>query len=141
MFEARVQPHPFDLAAEQARLSRLGPAVGAIAGFTGLVRDTPLTLEHWPGAAERRLQALVAEAGARWALLGAIAIHRHGTLAVGEPIVLVLTAAGHRAPAFEAAQFLMDRLKTDAPFWKKEGGRWVEPRAADDRAATRWEQL
>ncbi len=138
LFEARVQPQPFDLAAEHTRLAALGPMVGAIVSFVGQVRDTPLTLEHYPGMAERQMQAVLDEARARWPLLGAIAVHRHGSLAVGEPIVLVLTASSHRAAAFQAAEFLMDWLKTKAPFWKQAGGEWIAAKGDDDTAADRW---
>ncbi len=140
MFEARVQPQCFDIAAEHVRLQRLGPQVGAIVSFTGQVRDEPLMLEHWPGAAERRMAAILAQARTRWPLLGAITIHRYGLLPVGDPIVLVLTASAHRAAAFDAASFLMDWLKTDAPFWKRDSTGWVEAKASDDAAAARWRQ-
>lgn len=139
MFEARVQRESFDIAREQARLAAIGPGIGAIVSFTGQVRDTPLLIEQWPGVAERRLADLLDRARGRWPLLGAIAIHRHGLLAVGDPIVLVLAAARHRGEAFAAAAFLMDYLKTEAPFWKKEGADWVTPRTADDAAVARWE--
>lgn len=138
MFEARVQPGAFDLAAEHGRLAMLGPSVGAIASFTGQVRDEPLELEHYPAMAQARLAATLAEARARWPLLGAIVIHRFGRLSVGDPIVLVLTASSHRGPAFAAAEFLMDWLKTDAPFWKKAADGWVDARDADHAAARRW---
>lgn len=140
MFEVRVQAEPFDLAREHARLAALAPRVGAIVTFTGQVRDAPLELEHWPGMAERQMEALLAEARARWPLLGAIVVHRFGPLAAGDPIVLVATASAHRSAAFDAAQYLMDWLKTRAPFWKRQAdGRWVEARASDEAAATRWE--
>ena len=138
LFEARVQAQAFDLAAEQARLSALGPEVGAIVSFTGQVRGEPLELEHYPGMAERELQALLDDARRRWPLLGAIIVHRHGRLEVGAPIVLVLAASSHRRAAFEAADFLMDWLKTRAPFWKKEAGGWVSARDSDEDAAERW---
>ena len=138
MFETRIQSQPFDLAAEHARLSRIGPDIGAIVSFTGQVRDTPLELEHYPAMAERQLADLLAEARNRWPLRGAILIHRHGLLPVGAPIVLVLTAGRHRAEAFEAAEYLMDWLKTRAPFWKKAPEGWVEARDTDEQAAARW---
>jgi molybdopterin synthase catalytic subunit len=138
MFEVRVQTAPFDLAEEHARLSGLGPDVGAIVSFVGQVRDHPLVLEHYAGMAERQMQAVLDEARARWPLLGGIVVHRHGALAVAAPIVLVLTASGHRAAAFQAAEFLMDWLKTRAPFWKRAGGGWVDAKADDEAAARRW---
>jgi molybdopterin synthase catalytic subunit len=139
MFEARVQPQPFDLAAEHARLARLGPGIGAVVSFTGQVRDVPLEIEHFPAMAARQLPALVAEARRRWPLSGAILIHRHGLLQPMDPIVLVLTAAAHRGPAFEAAVFLTDILKTRAPFWKKGPEGWVEAHARDDATARAWD--
>lgn len=139
LFEVRVQAGPFDIGAEQARLSALGPDVGAIVSFTGQVRDAPLELEHYPGMAEREITALLEHARARWPLLGAIIVHRYGLLATGEPIVLVLTASSHRQAAFEAANFLMDWLKTRAPFWKKDAGGWVDARDSDETAAARWD--
>ena len=138
LFEARVQAQAFDLATEQARLSELGPEVGAIVSFTGQVRGEVLELEHYPGMAERELQALLDGARGRWPLLGAIIVHRHGRLEMGAPIVLVLTASSHRRAAFEAADYLMDWLKTRAPFWKKEAGGWVGARDSDEEAAARW---
>lgn len=139
LFEVRVQAGPFDIGAEQARLSALGPDVGAIVSFTGQVRDTSLELEHYPGMAEREIAALLEGARSRWPLLGAIVVHRHGRLAVGDAIVLVLTASSHRQAAFEAASYLMDWLKTRAPFWKKDAGGWVEARDSDSDAAARWD--
>jgi molybdopterin synthase catalytic subunit len=139
MFEVRVQAGPFDLAAEHARLAALPSGPGAISSFVGLVRDAPLLLEHYPAMAEREMATILDEARARWPLFGAIVVHRHGLLAPAEPIVLVLTAARHRAAAIDSAAFLMDYLKTRAPFWKKEAGGWVEAHAADDAAAERWE--
>ncbi len=139
MFFTRVQAEPFDLGLEHARMARtLAPAAGAIVSFVGQVREAPLFLEHYPAMAGRQLDALLADARRRWPLLGAAAIHRYGPLAVGDPIVLVLTASAHRAAAFEAASFLMDWLKSSAPFWKKAPEGWVEARAADDEAAARW---
>ena len=144
-----VQREDFAIAAETARLTGSDPDIGAVVSFTGLVRrstpDGPITameLEHYPGMTERALEAIVAEAEARWPLQGVRVIHRYGRLLPGERIVLVLTASPHRAAAFEAAEFLMDYLKTRAPFWKKEhgpaGAGWVDAREQDDAAARRW---
>ena len=146
-----VQREDFDIAAEMARLTATDPDIGAIVSFTGLVRqmtsDGPITrmeLEHYPGMTERALEDIVAEAQARWPLQGVRVIHRYGPLEPGDRIVLVLTASRHRQAAFEAAEFLMDYLKTRAPFWKKEdhghGPGWVDARDADDSAAARWEE-
>ncbi|WP_199553709.1 molybdenum cofactor biosynthesis protein MoaE [Sandaracinobacteroides hominis] len=139
MFEVRVQRHMFDLASEHARLAAIGPDVGAIVSFTGQVRDEPLELEHYPAMAERQMEELLAEARSRWPLKGALLIHRHGRLETGAPIVLVLTASSHRAEAFQAAAFLMDWLKTRAPFWKKDANGWVSARESDEQAASKWE--
>lgn len=138
MFRLKISRKPFDLALEQAKLAALGPNVGAIVSFTGQVRDTPLELEHYPAMAEKQLEDLLSEARARWPLIGATLCHRYGRLEVGEPIVLVLTASSHRREAFEAAEYLMDWLKTKAPFWKKAPQGWVEAKASDDEAAARW---
>lgn len=138
MFLARVQAEPFDLMAEHARLQALGPDVGAVVSFMGQVRDETLTLEHYPAMAQSQMYELLAEAKARWSLHGATIIHRFGTLQVGDPIVLVLTASQHRDAAFDAARFLMDWLKTRAPFWKKAADGWVEAKGSDDEAAARW---
>ncbi len=146
-----VQQEPFDIAAETARLTAGRHDVGAVVSFTGLVRastgEGPITgmeLEHYPGMTERALERIVAEARQRWPLEGVRVIHRYGPLEPGEQIVLVLTASRHREAAFEAAAFLMDYLKTRAPFWKKEAGaggaRWVDARESDDSAARRWER-
>jgi len=145
----RVQTEPFDLNAEVAALYRDNPAVGAVACFLGVTRDVnagrgvhTMTLEHYPGMTERALEEIVAEAGRRWSLLGATVIHRVGPLAPTDPIVLVAVAAAHRQEAFQACEFIMDYLKTRAPFWKKEvtpeGERWVDARDSDDQAAARW---
>jgi molybdopterin synthase catalytic subunit len=144
-----VRAGDFDIAAEIDALVGEDRDIGAVVSFTGLVREmtvdgaiTGMELEHYPGMTERALEAIVAEARLRWPLQGVRVIHRYGPLAPGERIVLVLTASRHREAAFEAAAFLMDYLKTRAPFWKKETGtagpRWVEARVADDRAAERW---
>jgi len=145
---ARVaaQEADFDVAAELARLEALGG--GGVASFTGVVRGgeglSALRLESYPGMTERALEAIAAEAMVRWSLLGCTLIHRHGTLDVGERIVLVGTAARHRAAALEACAFLIDWAKTRAPLWKQElfadgGSRWVEPRAEDVIAAAEWD--
>ncbi|WP_448579114.1 molybdenum cofactor biosynthesis protein MoaE [Thermaurantiacus sp.] len=139
MFDVRVQEAPFDVAAAHAALCGLGPDIGAIVTFTGQVRDEPLFLEHYPGMAERAIASVLESARARWPIRGAIIVHRHGPLAVGAPIVLVATAASHRAEAFEAAQYLMDYLKTRAPFWKRGHDGWVEARARDELAEKRWQ--
>ena len=138
MIATRVQAAPFDLATETAALVAGRTDIGALVTFTGLVRDQPLTLEHYPGMTERQLAAVATEADARWPLLGGVVVHRFGTLAPGDAIVLVAVAAAHRAAAFAAADFLMDWLKTRAPFWKREGDGWVAARASDDAAAARW---
>jgi molybdopterin synthase catalytic subunit len=145
MIAARVQPEPFDAAAEVAALSAGRSDVGAVVSFTGLVRGdddlVSLTLEHYPAMTGRALATIAAEAEARWPLLGGVIVHRVGRLLPGETIVLVAVASAHRAAAFDAAAFLMDWLKTRAPFWKAEersgGVRWVEARAGDDAAAAR----
>ncbi len=144
-----VQTNDFDIAAEIDALVGGDRDIGAVVSFTGLVREmtgggeiTAMELEHYPGMTERALEAIVEAARGRWPLQGVRVIHRHGPLAPGDRIVLVLTASRHREAAFEAAAFLMDYLKTRAPFWKKETGaagtRWVEAREMDDRAAERW---
>jgi molybdopterin synthase catalytic subunit len=140
MFEARIERQAFDVGAEHARLSALGPEVGAVVLFTGQVRDEPLLLDHYPAMAARQLRAILEDAKARWPLLGAVIVHRFGPLDVGAPIVLVGTASSHRAAAFEAATFLMDYLKTGAPFWKRGGGGWVDARDSDLAAQKRWER-
>jgi molybdopterin synthase catalytic subunit len=144
----RIQEAPFDPGAELNALAELADGAGAIVAFTGLVRSLPddpietLTLECYPELALNQIGGMVAEANTRFALIETVVIHRYGTLRPGEPIVQVMTVAPHREAAFEGAQFLMDYLKTDAPFWKKEatggGERWVEARAADDTAKARW---
>jgi molybdopterin synthase catalytic subunit len=144
----RVQREPFDQAAEVRHLSQL-PDVGAVVAFTGICRAdggrlAGLELEHYPGMAEAEIGRVAAEAAARWPILGATAVHRFGRIAAGEDIVLVATASAHRAAAFAAAEFLMDWLKTRAPFWKREifadgtAGDWVEAKDEDDAAAGRW---
>ncbi|WP_207539101.1 molybdenum cofactor biosynthesis protein MoaE [Sabulicella rubraurantiaca] len=142
-----VQEAPFDAAAEAARLTEGRTDVGALASFTGLCRADDglraMVLEHYPGMTERALLRIAEEAMARWPLTACTVIHRHGRITPGEPIVLVLTASAHRAAALESCAFLMDWLKTKAPFWKREelaegGSRWVEARATDEAAASRW---
>ncbi len=145
----RVQTADFDIGAEIARLREADRSVGAIASFIGTVRDvndastiTGLTLEHYPGMTEAALEEIVAEARGRFDIRDALVIHRVGALAPGDQIVLVAVTSAHRGTAFEACEFVMDALKTRAPFWKKErlpdGERWVEARASDDEAARRW---
>lgn len=147
----RVQEDDFDIGAEVSRLTRGRPEIGAVVTFTGIVRGaadggalSALTLEHYPGMTEDELTRIEAEARSRWALLDVLIVHRHGRLAPGDNIVLVVTASAHRQDAFEAAAFLMDFLKTRAPFWKKETregeDRWVGAAGTDDDAARRWER-
>ncbi len=141
-----VQQEDFDIAAEMARLTAGDADIGAVVSFTGLVRGTggltAMELEHYPGMTEKALEEIEAEARARWPLSAVRIIHRHGRLATGDNIVLVLTASRHRQAAFEAAEFVMDFLKTKAPFWKKEegpeGANWVDARDSDDAATERW---
>lgn len=134
----RVQTEDFDVSNEIAALTKGRSDIGAVVTFSGLVRDVTLTLEHYPGMTERELGKIEAEANERWQLQGVSIIHRVGELAPGDNIVLVVTASAHRKDAFEAAEFLMDYLKTRAPFWKREGEIWVEAKASDDEAAERW---
>jgi molybdopterin synthase catalytic subunit len=145
----RLQRDPFDTAAEAAELTRGRIDVGAVVTFTGVCRGTErgepiaaLTLEHYPGMAEAEIERHVAEAADRWPLLGATVVHRHGRIVPGEDIVLVVTTSSHREAAFAAAEFLVDYLKTRAPFWKQvetmSGKTWVESKGADDDAAARW---
>jgi molybdopterin synthase catalytic subunit len=145
----RVQREDFDIGAEIAAFRRADPGIGAIASFIGLVRDVNagdavagMTLEHYPGMTEKALAGIVAEAKHRWDIIDALVIHRVGELKPLDQIVLVVVAGAHRGAAFAACEFIMDYLKTRAPFWKKEqtaqGARWVEARASDDQAAERW---
>lgn len=144
MITIRIQSEDFDIAAEIAKLDTEN--TGAVATFTGKVRKegdlTALSLEHYPGMTEREIARIVDDAQQRWPLLGLTIIHRIGRLMPGEKIVLVAVAASHRSAAFEACEFLMDYLKTRAPFWKQEerGGKtqWVEARHSDGKAAERW---
>ncbi len=145
----RVQREDFDVGAELEALGRGKNDIGGITSFLGLVRDMAgdkhidaMTLEHYPGMTERQLAAIEAEARRRWPLTGVLVIHRYGRLEPGDRIVLVATASAHREAAFESCHFLIDWLKTKAPFWKleetPEGERWVEAQASDDAAARRW---
>jgi len=145
----RIQSNDFDAGAEIALLRRNNPAIGAVACFIGLVRDvnagdrvSELTLEHYPGMTQRALEKIEEEAKSRWDIIEAQIIHRVGELHPTDQIVLVVVAAAHREEAFAACEFMMDYLKTQAPFWKKErtpqGSRWVEARSSDDVAAQRW---
>jgi molybdopterin synthase catalytic subunit len=141
-----IQVEDFDVSDEVAALTADQPTTGAVATFTGYVRGgdglTALTLEHYPGMTEREIARIAADAAARWSLTGVTIIHRVGRLEVGERIVLVAVASAHRGAAFDACEFLMDYLKTRAPFWKQEerGGAsgWVEAKDSDDAAAERW---
>jgi molybdopterin synthase catalytic subunit len=137
-----VQREDFDIGVEVKNLSK-DKNVGAIASFVGVVRDVPMTLEHYAGMTEREITKIVEEAASRWKVMDATVIHRYGELKPTDQIVLVVVASTHRGDAFAACEFIMDYLKTRAPFWKKEhrpeGTRWVEARSSDDEAAERWE--
>ena len=146
----RVQQEDFDTGAEIKALTARNPSIGGVASFIGLVRDiagedriTAMTLEHYPGMTEKALEKLEAEARERWELDDVLVIHRYGRMEPGEQIVLVVTASAHRQAALESCQFLIDRLKTGAPFWKEEetdsGSRWVDAKSEDDAAAERWQ--
>ena len=145
----RIQTKDFDAGAEMAALRLNNPKIGAVASFIGVCRDandgtavTKMTLEHYPGMTERALEKIVAEAKARWDLMEVLVVHRVGELKPADQIVLVVVTGAHRGEAFAACEFIMDYLKTRAPFWKKEetpqGARWVEARGSDDEAAERW---
>ena len=145
----RVQTEDFDVGTEIARLRRGDPKIGAVASFVGVVRNVndgdsiaTLTLEHYPGMTEKAIEAIVAEAKSRWDIVDVGVIHRVGELKPLDQIVLVVVVGGHRGDAFAACEYIMDYLKTRAPFWKKEetpeGARWVDARASDDDAAERW---
>jgi molybdopterin synthase catalytic subunit len=146
--DIRVHAHPFDYGAECAAFGAGRQDIGAIVTFCGIVRGQDqgqlhqMEIEHYPGMTERALQKIAAEAQTRWALSDCLIIHRYGPLAPGEKIMMVATAAAHRADAFAAAEFLMDYLKSRAPFWKKEsradGSDWVAAKASDEAALTRW---
>jgi molybdopterin synthase catalytic subunit len=147
--QVRIQRDDFDTGREIAELHRDNPKVGAVASFVGLMRDvndgagvSGMTLEHYPGMTEKSIRDIVAQAQGRWSIIGARVIHRIGRLEPTDQIVLVVVASSHRGDAFAACQFIMDYLKTRAPFWKKEttthGERWVDARVTDDVAAARW---
>jgi molybdopterin synthase catalytic subunit len=136
-----VQQEDFDLGFEIKNISK-NKSIGAVASFVGLVRDVQMTLEHYPGMTERAIEKIVDEAKSRWQVMDFTVIHRYGALQPNDQIVMVAVASGHRGDAFDACEFIMDYLKTQAPFWKKEqtteGARWVEAKATDDKAAERW---
>jgi molybdopterin synthase catalytic subunit len=136
-----VQPGDFDAGFEIRHISK-NSKIGAVASFVGLVRDVAMTLEHYPGMTERAIGKIVDEAKGRWQVMDCTVIHRYGALRPNDQIVLVAVASAHRGDAFAACEFIMDYLKTQAPFWKKEqtaeGARWVEAKADDDKAAERW---
>ncbi|PXW68536.1 molybdopterin synthase subunit MoaE [Loktanella sp. PT4BL] len=143
----RVQAEPFDAGAELNAFAQGRTDIGAVVSFTGVVRDTQgdlqeMLIEHYPGMTTRAIATIADEAVARWALADVLVIHRYGPLKPGEPIMMVATASAHRAAAFEAADFLMDYLKSRAPFWKKEvtaqGASWVDAKDADEDALRRW---
>ena len=147
----RIQTEDFDVSREIAQLRAGNPQIGAVASFVGVVRDlndgstvATMTLEHYPGMTEKAIDKIIDEAKGRWQVYDALVIHRIGTLAPLDQIVLVAVTSAHRGDAFAACEFIMDYLKTRAPFWKKEqtpdGARWVEARASDDQAAGRWSQ-
>ncbi len=147
----RIQTADFDAGAEIAALRRDNPKIGAVASFIGVCRDandgdivSTMTLEHYPGMTEKALEKIVAEARERWKVMDVLVVHRVGELKPTDQIVLVVAAGAHRGEAFAACEFVMDYLKTRAPFWKKEqtpqGARWVEARTSDDAAAGRWER-
>lgn len=151
MARVAIQAEPFDVGGETRALTAGRTGIGAVVAFTGLCRDEggtlgALELEHYPGMAQEEIARVAAEAEARWPLMGLCAIHRYGKIRPGEEIVLVIACAAHRAAAFAAAEFLMDFLKTRAPFWKKEHrhdgaeGDWVDAREADDAALARWKK-
>lgn len=136
-----VQAEDFDLSTEVIEIS-MNTRTGAVASFVGVVRDVPMTLEHYPGMTESAISKIVDEAAGRWQVMDCTVIHRYGALQAGDQIVLVAVASAHRGDAFAACEFIMDYLKTRAPFWKREdgpsGARWVEAEARDDAATARW---
>ena len=138
-----VQREDFDLGAEVRAISR-SSKTGAVASFVGLVRDVRMTLEHYPGMTESSIRTIVDEAAGRWNVMDCTVIHRYGDLETNDQIVLVAVASAHRGDAFAACEFIMDYLKTRAPFWKKEhhaaGASWVDARTSDDEAAERWKK-
>ena len=138
-----VQREDFDLGAEVRAISR-SSKTGAVASFVGLVRDVRMTLEHYPGMTESSIRTIVDEAAGRWNVMDCTVIHRYGDLEPNDQIVLVAVASAHRGDAFAACEFIMDYLKTRAPFWKKEhhaaGASWVDARTSDDEAAERWKK-
>lgn len=147
----RVQETDFDVGAEMLELRRANPKVGAVASFVGVCRDmndgqsvSTMTLEHYPGMTEKSIQEIIDQAKARWTLYDILVIHRVGPLKPTDQIVLVIVTSAHRGEAFAACEFVMDYLKTRAPFWKKEetpsGGRWVDARESDGAAAARWQR-
>ncbi|MFM9434856.1 molybdopterin synthase catalytic subunit [Janthinobacterium sp. CG_23.3] len=149
MSRVRVQTGDFDLSAEMARLRAANPKVGAVVSFVGTVRDlnegaavAEMELEHYPGMTEQSIEAIIEQAMRRWPLFDALVIHRVGPLKPMEQIVLVLTTAAHRGVAFAACEYIIDYLKTEAPFWKKEqtpdGARWVDARVSDEAALSKW---
>ena len=145
----RIQTEDFDIGAEIAQLRRADPKIGAVASFVGVVRDVndgdavaEMTLEHYPGMTEKAIEDIITQARGRWNVFDALVVHRVGILKPTDQIVLVVITSSHRGDAFAACEFIMDYLKTRAPFWKKEstpsGARWVDARATDDIAAERW---
>jgi molybdopterin synthase catalytic subunit len=151
MSSVRVQTEDFDVSAEMLTIRQRNPKIGAVASFVGVVRDlndgdsvSTLTLEHYPGMTEKSLEAIVQQAKERWDIYDALIVHRVGAMRPLDQIVLVIVTSAHRGESFQACEFLMDYLKTRAPFWKKEvtpeGERWVDARSSDDVAAKRWEQ-
>ena len=138
-----IQREDFDLGAEVRAISGKS-TIGAVASFVGLVRDVRMSLEHYPGMTETAIRKIVDEAAARWQVMDCTVIHRYGDLEPNDQIVMVAVASAHRGDAFQACEFIMDYLKTQAPFWKKEhragGATWVEARTADDDAAERWKK-
>jgi molybdopterin synthase catalytic subunit len=145
----KIQTADFDVSAEIGALRKSNPKIGAVASFIGVVRDVndgsavgEMTLEHYPGMTEKAIEEIIGQAKGRWQVLDALVIHRVGTLKPTDQIVLVIVTSAHRGDAFAACEFIMDYLKTRAPFWKKEqtgeGARWVEARTTDDIAAERW---
>lgn len=147
----RIQREDFDAGAEIARVRAGDPRIGAVASFVGVARDrndgaavSTLVLEHYPGMTEKAIEAIVEQARARWQVAEILVIHRIGELKPLEQIVLVVVASSHRGDAFAACEFVMDYLKTEAPFWKKEatpeGERWVDARESDEKARSRWER-